>query len=137
MDLLGAETGEGDGTVVAAPSRWLLVLAKKKQWPRWFWPLFLASSYFLLFSFPPSMFYFLFPFFSFYTREQKLMFSAFYLHVFWLFFSALFSLFFSSFYALSFCFSFLESWRWDGPRRQVLKLLRSTNGCSLWGQRNR
>ena len=33
---------------------------EKKQWPRWFWPLFLASSYFLLFSFPPSLFCFLF-----------------------------------------------------------------------------
>ena len=48
---------------------------RKKQWPRWFWPLFLASSCFLLFSFPPSLFCFLFPFFSFHTNEQKLLFS--------------------------------------------------------------
>jgi hypothetical protein len=29
MDLPGAETGDGDGTAVAAPGHWLLVLAKK------------------------------------------------------------------------------------------------------------
>jgi len=43
-----------------------------------------------------------------------------------LLFSFLFSLF---------SFSFLESWRWDERRWQVLKLLRSTNGCCFWGQR--
>jgi len=31
MDLPGAETGEGDGTAVPAPGRWLLVLAKKNN----------------------------------------------------------------------------------------------------------
>ena len=34
MDLPGAETGEGDGTAVAAPGSWLVVLAEEKQWPR-------------------------------------------------------------------------------------------------------
>jgi len=53
---------------------------EKKQWPHWFWPPFLASSCFLLFSFPPSLFCFLFPFFSFHSNEQKLLlFSAFYM----------------------------------------------------------
>jgi hypothetical protein len=101
MDLPGAETGEGDGTAVAALGRWLLVLAEKKQWPRWFWPLFLASSSFLLF---PSFSVLLsFSFFSLFTVANRNSCSLCFICTSLAVFSALFSPFFSSFYALSFC----------------------------------
>jgi len=104
MDLPGAETGEGDGTAVAALGRWLLVLAEKKQWPRWFWPLFLASSSFLLFSFPPSLFCFLFPFFLFSqsrTETPVLCVLSARLWLFFLLFSLRFSLLFMLFLSAS------------------------------------
>jgi len=80
MDLPGAETGEGDGTAVAAPGRWLLVLAKKNNGHADFGllslllPVFFSSLSLLL----CSAFFFLF--FSFHSNEHKLLlFSAFYL----------------------------------------------------------
>jgi len=106
MDLPGAETGEGDGTAVAAPGRWLLVLAKKKTNGHTGFglfslllPVFFSSLSLLLF------FAFFFLFFSFHSREQKLLFSAFYLHIFGCFF-LLFSLCFSLLFML-FLFAFL------------------------------
>jgi hypothetical protein len=111
MDLRGAETGEGDGTAVAAPGRWLLVLAKKKNNGHACFglfslllPVFFSSLFLLLF----SAFFFLFSLFTVANRNSC---SPRFICTSLAFFSALFSLFFSSFYALSFCFSFLESWR--------------------------
>jgi hypothetical protein len=82
------------GAEASALSQWLLLLGQQKRWPRRFWPLFLASSYFLLFSFPPSLFCFFFSFFFLFTvtnRNSSVL--CVFLFCLWLFFSALFSLF--------------------------------------------
>ena len=100
MDLPGAETGEGDGTAVATPGRWLLVLAKKNNGHAGFGlfslllPVFFSSFSLLL----CSAFFFLFSLFTVTNRNScSLRFICTSLAV---FFSALFSPFFSSFYAL-------------------------------------
>jgi len=102
MDLPGTETGEGDGTAVAAPGLWLLVLAKKNNGHAGFGlfslllPVFFSSLSLLL----CSAFFFLFSLFTVTNRNScSLRFICTYFTV----FSALFSPFFSSFYALSFC----------------------------------
>ena len=90
---------------------------KKKRWPHWFWPLSLASSCFLLFSFSLllcSAFFFLL--FSFHSDGQNLWFSVFLSTRLWLFFCSFLSIF-SLLFLLSFCYSLLSFL----PLSQVIK----------------
>jgi hypothetical protein len=76
-------------------------------------------------------------FYFFFLLYLSCVFLIFLFAVFFLLLSLRFSPPFISVPSSLFCFPFLESWRWDELRWQVLKLLRSANGCCFWGQRNR
>jgi len=140
------------GAEASALSQRLLLLGKRKRWPRWLWSLFVFSpstdafsrdddegvlcwwsccpclcvfltfdsvvlmafsalplsrfflSFFSHFSlFSPFFFCLLFPFFSFHSNEQKLLFSAFYLHVFGFFFCSFLSVFLFFLCSFFFC----------------------------------
>jgi len=101
VDLPGAETGGGDGTAVATPGRWLLVLAKKNNGHAGFGlfslllPVFFSSLSLLL----CFAFFFLFSLFTVMNRNScSLRFICTSLAIFFYSFLSVFLFFLSSFF---------------------------------------